>query len=76
VAVHDGVSGLLVDGHDPQTWAAALRRVLADAALRARLASGARGHAETLSWDATVEGLLTSYSAALAAPRDALGRVG
>ena len=31
---------------------------------------------ETLSWDATVEGLLTSYSSALAAPRDALGRVG
>ncbi len=76
VAVHDGVSGLLVDGHDPETWAAALRRVLADDALRARLAAGARGHAETLSWDATVEGLLTSYSAALAAPRDALGRVG
>ena len=48
----------------------------ADDALRARLAAGARGHAETLSWDATVEGLLTSYSAALAAPRDALGRVG
>jgi D-inositol-3-phosphate glycosyltransferase len=76
VAVDDGVSGLLVDGHEPEEWAAALRRILTDDALRARLASGARGHAETLSWDATVEGLLTSYSAALAAPRDALGRVG
>ena len=76
VAVHDGVSGLLVEGHEPDAWARALRRVLGDDALRARLAAGARGHAETLSWDATVEGLLTSYSAALAAPRDALGRVG
>jgi D-inositol-3-phosphate glycosyltransferase len=75
VAVHDGVSGLLVDGHEPDAWASALRRVLSDDELRARLASGARGHAETLSWDATVEGLLASYSAALAAPRDALGRV-
>jgi D-inositol-3-phosphate glycosyltransferase len=65
-----------VDGHEPEAWAEALRRILTDDALRARLASGARGHAETLSWDATVEGLLTSYSAALAAPRDALGRVG
>ena len=76
MAVSNGVSGLLVDGHEPEQWATALHRILADDALRARLASGARGHAETLSWDATVEGLLTSYSAALAAPRDALGRVG
>jgi D-inositol-3-phosphate glycosyltransferase len=76
VAVDDGVSGLLVDGHEPEEWAAALRRILTDDALRARLARGARGHAETLSWDATVEGLLASYSSALAAPRDALGRVG
>ena len=75
VAVHDGVSGLLVDGHEPDAWASALRLVLSDDALRARLASGARGHAETLSWDATVEGLLSGYSAALSAPRDALGRV-
>ena len=56
VAVDDGVSGLLVDGHEPEQWAAALRRILTDDALRARLASGARGHAETLSWDATVDG--------------------
>jgi len=56
--------------------ASALRRILADAALRARLAAGARGHAATLSWDATVDGLLSGYSAALATPRDALGRVG
>jgi D-inositol-3-phosphate glycosyltransferase len=76
VAVADGVSGLLVDGHDPGVWASALRRILGEHTLRARLAAGARGHAATLSWDATVDGLLTSYSAALAAPRDALGRVG
>jgi D-inositol-3-phosphate glycosyltransferase len=76
VAVSNRVSGLLVDGHEPEQWATALRRILTDDALRARLASGARGHAETLSWDATVEGLLACYAAALAAPRDALGRVG
>jgi D-inositol-3-phosphate glycosyltransferase len=76
VAVADGVSGQLVPGHDPVTWAAALRQILADDQLRARLAGGARAHAETLSWDATIEGLLISYAAALAAPRDALGRTG
>ncbi len=75
MAVAEGSSGLLVDGHEPGTWAAALHRVLADDALRARLATGARGHAATLSWDATVDGLLSSYGAALSAPRDALGQV-
>ncbi|MCU0300293.1 MAG: D-inositol-3-phosphate glycosyltransferase [Candidatus Nanopelagicales bacterium] len=76
VAVADGRSGMLVAGHEPGTWARALARVLGDDALRARLAAGARPHAETLSWDHTVEGLLGSYAAALAAPRDALARVG
>ena len=76
VAVADGVSGILVDGHDPQVWAQALGRILGDDALRARLAAGTRAHAQTLSWDATVEGLLASYSAALAAPRDALDWAG
>ena len=32
VAVADGVSGLLVDGHDPQTWADALAAVVLDPA--------------------------------------------
>lgn len=76
VAVDDGVSGVLVDGHDPLQWAAALRDVLGNDGLRERLAAGARAHAERLSWDATVDGLLTSYSAALATPRDALGWAG
>lgn len=76
VAVDDGVSGVLVDGHDPLHWAAALRDVLGNDPLRGRLARGARAHAERLSWDATVDGLLASYSAALATPRDALGWAG
>jgi D-inositol-3-phosphate glycosyltransferase len=76
VAVDDGVSGMLVDGHDPIRWAAALRTVLGNDLLRERLAAGARTHATGLSWDATVERLLASYSAALATPRDALGWAG
>jgi D-inositol-3-phosphate glycosyltransferase len=76
VAVADGRSGLLVPDHEPRTWAGSLMRVLADDGLRGQLAAGARPHAETLSWDRTVEGLLGSYAAALAAPRDTLARVG
>ena len=41
-----------------------------------RLAGGARRHAESLSWDRTVTGLLDSYGAALATPRDAWQDVG
>jgi len=76
VAVDDGVSGVLVDGHDPLQWATSLRDVLGNDALRERLAAGARAHAESLSWDTTVDRLLASYSAALATPRDALGWAG
>ncbi len=76
MAVADGRSGLLVPGHAPSTWALALRRVLGDPRLRAELAAGARPHALTLSWDSTVDGLLTSYQAALAWPRDDVTRVG
>ena len=35
--VRDGVSGLLVDGPRPRDWAGALRRVIGDPGLRARL---------------------------------------
>jgi D-inositol-3-phosphate glycosyltransferase len=76
VAVADGRSGLLVQGHEPREWAGRMRAVLADDALRLRLAAGARTHAESLSWDRTVDGLLASYDAALRAPRDALQQVG
>jgi D-inositol-3-phosphate glycosyltransferase len=76
MAVADGRSGLLVGGHEPTTWAHAMRRVLADDQLRARLSAGARAHAQSLSWERTIGGLLDSYGAALHAPRDALREVG
>ena len=42
--VADGGSGLLVEGHDPRAWADALRRIVTDDDLRARLEAG-RGRA-------------------------------
>ncbi len=63
-AVADGVSGVLVDGHDPAVWAKVLDRLLAEPARLADLANGARRQAERFSWDRTVDGLLTAYAEA------------
>jgi len=73
VAVADGVSGLLVPGHDPALWADHLARVLLDPAFHARLAAAAPLHAAGFSWDVTVDGLLATYARAIRAVRDAHG---
>jgi D-inositol-3-phosphate glycosyltransferase len=62
-AVADGRSGLLVPGHDPEAWSRALARMATSE--RARLAAGARAHAEGFSWDATAQGLIDSYAQAI-----------
>jgi D-inositol-3-phosphate glycosyltransferase len=65
VAVADGISGLLVPGHDPQAWADALATVVLDPARRERMSAAAPVHAARFSWDVTVDGLLASYDRAL-----------
>jgi D-inositol-3-phosphate glycosyltransferase len=60
-AVRDGVSGVLVDGHDPADYAAAIRAVLGR---RELLAAGARRHAGSFSWDRTVDSLVAAYASA------------
>ncbi len=64
--VRDGVSGLLVPGHDPSAWADALRRALAR---RPELSAGALAHASDFSWASTASGLLSTYRSALAERR-------
>jgi D-inositol-3-phosphate glycosyltransferase len=64
VAVHDGMSGLLVDGHGTGQWADALGSVVLDQQFRARLAASARAHAERFSWERTTEALLDAYARA------------
>jgi glycosyltransferase involved in cell wall biosynthesis len=51
-AVRDGETGLLVRSPEPLAIADALRRMFADAKLRARLGEGARRYAATFDWDA------------------------
>ncbi|HWM74524.1 MAG TPA: D-inositol-3-phosphate glycosyltransferase [Nocardioides sp.] len=63
-AVRDGVSGVLLDDHNPESWAGALRRIVDDPALLARLRVGALAHAEEFSWEATAAGTLDVYQQA------------
>jgi len=64
-AVADGVSGVLVDGHDPEQWAKVLGDLLRTPSALAQLAAGARVHAEKFSWQRTVDGLLVAYQEAV-----------
>jgi D-inositol-3-phosphate glycosyltransferase len=64
-AVADDVSGVLVDGHDPQQWAKVLTDLLRTSSVLTRLRAGARMHAERFSWDRTADGLLVAYGEAI-----------
>lgn len=64
--VRDGVSGLLVDGHGEDLWAAALAKVLTDPGLRERLAAGALAQAQGFAWEHTAARTLEVYETARA----------
>jgi D-inositol-3-phosphate glycosyltransferase len=63
--VSDGVSGLLVDGHEPQFYAEVLSELLMDAELRRSLSKGSLAHAAGFDWDRTVDGVMDVYSHAM-----------
>jgi D-inositol-3-phosphate glycosyltransferase len=63
VAVRDGVSGALVEGHDPDDWAQAISAVFERGPETMQRA--AVEHAATFSWAHTVDGLLASYGHAI-----------
>lgn len=65
LAVDEGETGLLVDGHEASTWADALERLLTDDSLRLTMAAAAVGHAATFSWAASAEKLREVYAATL-----------
>jgi D-inositol-3-phosphate glycosyltransferase len=65
-AVQDGVTGLLVPGHDPSTWAARLADLLDAPQRRAMMSAAAVQHAGRFSWDRTVEETLEVYASACA----------
>ncbi|MFN2468632.1 MAG: glycosyltransferase family 4 protein [Gaiellaceae bacterium] len=66
--VDHGVTGLLVPPGDVAALRDALRRLLGDAALRARLGAAARERARReLSWDAVTDDTLSAYAEAAGA---------
>jgi glycosyltransferase involved in cell wall biosynthesis len=62
--VRDGESALLVPPGDPAALAAALRRVLVDPALAARLGAAGRERARDFAWPALADRVLEVYRAA------------
>ena len=60
-AVADGISGVLVDGHNPKAWSATLMRLLMEPQRRLLLSMGAVEHASHFGWDATARGILDVY---------------
>jgi D-inositol-3-phosphate glycosyltransferase len=65
-AVADGVSGVLVDGHDPATWARTIGDLLRTPSAVRALGNRSRAHAERFSWDHTADALIGAYRAAIA----------
>ena len=60
-AVADGISGVLVDGHNPKAWSSVLARLLKQPERRVVLSIGAIEHASHFGWDATARGMLDVY---------------
>ncbi|MFP8960753.1 D-inositol-3-phosphate glycosyltransferase [Streptomyces nanhaiensis] len=69
VAVRDGVSGLLVDGHEPAGYARALRRLIDDRELASRMGEAAARHASGFGWDTAAATTAEVYAEAMAGRR-------
>jgi D-inositol-3-phosphate glycosyltransferase len=66
-AVAAGTSGLLVGGHDPRDYAAAIAPLLRDDDRRRRLGRGAVQHASRFGWEVTADRIVEVYADAMAA---------
>ena len=75
-AVADGISGVLVDGHDPRAWSSVLARLLQEPQRRVLLSMGAVEHASHFGWDATSRGTLDIYDRVLTARADVKKNIG
>ncbi len=62
-----GGSGLLIDPRDVKAWTEALRRVVEDGALTARLRELGSEQAARFTWDACAESILPAFQRAVVA---------
>jgi D-inositol-3-phosphate glycosyltransferase len=69
VAVRDGRTGFLVDGHDPADYATALARLCDEPALAAAMGAEAARHAGSFGWDTAAAATADVYTAAMAEHR-------
>ena len=60
-AVADGISGVLVDGHNPKAWSSVIARLLMEPQRRILLSMGAVEHASHFGWDVTARRTLDVY---------------
>ncbi|MDU0479053.1 D-inositol-3-phosphate glycosyltransferase [Staphylococcus chromogenes] len=70
IAVAEGETGTLVDGHDPADWADALEAMLDDDEARIRMGEDAVEHAAAFSWATTAERLAAVYNDVLVTGAD------
>jgi D-inositol-3-phosphate glycosyltransferase len=73
--VRDGVSGFLVEGHDPADYAATMARIVDQPALRAELSRGAVLQAAEFTWERTAERTVEVYRQAARAMREDLAQL-
>ena len=64
-AVKHGQSGLLVNDHDPASYARALRELISSPARREQLSRGGVAHASRFGWSRTVNRLMSVYAGAM-----------
>ena len=74
--VRHGETGWLVDGHDPAAYAGALASIVDAPGRRAIFGASAVRHTRDFGWDATIDGLLDAYTAALTGPAGLSAAVG
>jgi D-inositol-3-phosphate glycosyltransferase len=64
-AVRDGFSGVLIDDHDPRSWARTIQNLIARPRRLEELSEGAVCHASAFGWSATVDQLTAVYTGAM-----------
>lgn len=64
IAVAEGETGTLIDGHDTDMWAQRLRELLDEDARRVAMSLRAPERARRFSWDSTAAALLSTYAGA------------